>query len=125
VPHVPCRHKKAAKSQGRFLELNAGRIHTVNTDGSDRTTIVSDCHLPDGIAIDVDVGHIYWTNMGIPNLNDGSVERADLGRLFRANVEIPAGQTAATRSDIEIFFDKLPEPIDIEFDHKKPGHLLD
>jgi hypothetical protein len=78
VPHVPCRHKKAAKSQGRFLELNAGRIHTVNTDGSDRTTIVSDCHLPDGIAIDVDVGHIYWTNMGIPNLNDGSVERADL-----------------------------------------------
>jgi hypothetical protein len=21
-------------------------------------------------------GHIYWTNMGIPNLNDGSIERA-------------------------------------------------
>jgi hypothetical protein len=190
------------------LELNAGRIHTMNTDGSDRNTIVSDCHLPDGIVVDVAAGHIYWTNMGIPNLNDGSVERADLdgknrkiivakgdthtpkqiilhggklywcdregmrvmrcnldgskletlietgrgeadskdstrwcvgltidpkfghiywtqkgpdnaglGRLFRANVEIPAGQTAATRSDIEIFFDKLPEPIDIEFDH--------
>jgi hypothetical protein len=191
------------------LELNAGRIHTMNTDGSDRNTIVSDCHLPDGIVVDVAAGHIYWTNMGIPNLNDGSVERADLdgknrkiivakgdthtpkqiilhggklywcdregmrvmrcnldgskletlietgrgeadskdstrwcvgltidpkfehiywtqkgpdnaglGRLFRANVEIPAGQTAATRSDIEIFFDKLPEPIDIEFDHQ-------
>ena len=190
------------------LELNAGRIHTMNTDGSDRNTIVSDCHLPDGIVVDVAAGHIYWTNMGIPNLNDGSVERADLdgknrkiivakgdthtpkqiilhggklywcdregmrvmrcnldgskletlietgrgeadskdstrwcvgltidpkfghiywtqkgpdnaglGRLFRANVEIPAGQTAATRSDIEVFFDKLPEPIDIEFDH--------
>ncbi len=192
------------------LELNAGRIHTMNTDGSDRKTIVSDCHLPDGIVVDVDAGHIYWTNMGIPNLDDGSIERADLdgnnrkiilakgrthtpkqiildkkggklywcdregmrvmrcnldgskletlietgrgeaesrdqtrwcvgltidpelghiywtqkgpdnaglGRLLRANVEIPAGQTAATRSDIEIFFDKLPEPIDIELDH--------
>jgi DNA-binding beta-propeller fold protein YncE len=193
------------------LELNAGRIHSMNTDGSDRKTIVSDCHLPDGIVVDVEAGHIYWTNMGIPSLNDGSVERADidgknrrvivskgvthspkqiildkkggklywcdregmrvmrcnldgskletlietgrgeadqrdatrwcvgltidpkfrhiywtqkgpdnagLGRLFRANVEIPAGQTAATRSDIEIFFDHLPEPIDIELDYK-------
>src|SRR6202171_3628277 len=196
------------------LELNAGRIHSMNTDGSDRKTIVSDCHLPDGIVVDVEAGHIYWTNMGIPSLNDGSVERADidgknrktivaqgkthtpkqiildkkggklywcdregmrvmrcnldgskletlieagrgeadsrdqtrwcvgltidpklghiywtqkgpdnagLGRLFRANVEIPAGQTAATRSDIEIFYDGLPEPIDIELDHKKPA----
>ena len=192
------------------LELNAGCIHVMNPDGSEHKTIVRDCHLPDGIVVDVDAGHIYWTNMGVPNLNDGWIERADLdgknrkiivaqgkthtpkqiildkrdgklywcdregmramrcnrdgsqletlveaghgeadqhdqtrwcvglaidakhghiywtqkgpdnaglGRLFRANVEIPAGQTAATRSDIEIFFDKLPEPIDIEFDH--------
>jgi len=42
-------------------------------------------------------GHIYWTQKGPDN--------AGLGRIFRANVEIPAGQTAATRSDIEIFFD--------------------
>jgi hypothetical protein len=183
----------------------------MNTDGSNRKTIVSDCHLPDGIVVDVEAGHIYWTNMGIPSLNDGSVERADLdgknrkvivakgathspkqiildkkggklywcdregmrvmrcnldgsrletlietgrgeadqrdatrwcvglaidskfghiywtqkgpdnaglGRLFRANVEIPAGQTAATRSDVEIFYDGLPEPIDLELDHK-------
>jgi hypothetical protein len=193
------------------LELNAGRIHSMKTDGSDRNTIVSDCHLPDGIVVDAVAGHIYWTNMGIPSLNDGSIERADidgknrktivaqgathspkqiildkkggklywcdregmrvmrcnldgskletlieagrgeadsrdqtrwcvgltidpklghiywtqkgpdnagLGRLFRANVEIPAGQTAATRSDIEIFYDGLPEPIDIELDHR-------
>jgi hypothetical protein len=192
------------------LELSGGRIHSMNTDGTNRKTIVSDCHLPDGIVVDANAGHIYWTNMGIPNLNDGSIERADidgknrktivaqgdtrtpkqiildkkggklywcdregmrvmrcnldgsqletlieagrgevdrqdqtrwcvgltidpkfghiywsqkgpdnagLGRIFRANVEIPAGQTAATRSDIEIFFDGLPEPIDIEFDH--------
>ncbi len=193
------------------LELNAGRIHSMDTDGSDRKTIVSDCHLPDGIVVDAEAGHIYWTNMGIPYLNDGSIERADidgknrkvivpqgithtpkqiildkngaklywcdregmrvmranldgsqidtlieagrgdsdrrdqtrwcvgltidpkfghiywtqkgpdnagLGRIFRANLEIPASQTAAARSDIEIFFDGLPEPIDLELDHK-------
>jgi hypothetical protein len=194
------------------LELNAGCIHTMNVDGTDRKTIVSGCHLPDGIVVDVEAGHIYWTNMGIPSLDDGSIERADLdgknrkiilaqghthtpkqiildkkagklywcdregmrvmrcsldgsqlemlveagcgeadsrdptrwcvgltidpkrghiywtqkgpdnaglGRIFRANVEIPAGQTAANRSDIEIFYDGLPEPIDIELDHDK------
>src|ERR1700675_5204619 len=57
------------------LEINAGRIHSMNTDGSDKKTIVSDCHLPDGIVVDVEAGHLYWTNMGIPNLNDGSIER--------------------------------------------------
>src|SRR5712671_4380727 len=187
-----------------LLELSGDRIHSMNPDGSDRETIVTNCHLPDGIVVDAEAGHIYWTNMGIPSLDDGSIERADidgknrktivaqgkthtpkqiildkggklywcdregmrvmrcnldgsqletlieagrgeadsrdatrwcvgltidpkcghiywtqkgpdnagLGRIFRANVEIPAGQTAATRSDIEIFFDGLPEPID-------------
>ena len=33
-------------------------------DGSDRKVIVADCRMPDGIAIDVAAGHIYWTNMG-------------------------------------------------------------
>jgi hypothetical protein len=175
------------------LELNAGR-----------KTIVTDCYLPDGIVVDADAGHIYWTNMGIPNLNDGSIERADIDgksrktivaqggthtpkqiildkkggklywcdregmRVMRCNLDgsqletlieagrgeadrqdqtrwcvgltidpkfgkiywtqkgpdnaghgrIPAGQTAATRSDIETVFNGLPEPIDLELDHK-------
>ena len=74
------------------LELNAGRIHSMNTDGSDRKTIVTDCHLPDGIVVDVDAGHIYWTNMGIPNLNDGSIERADIDGKNR-RVIVPQGAT--------------------------------
>ena len=193
------------------LEINAGKIHVMNTDGSDRKTIVTGCHLPDGIVVDAEAGHIYWTNMGVPNLDDGSVERTDLdgknrkvivpvgnthtpkqiilekkagklywcdregmrvmrcsldgsrletlietgrgdadrrdptkwcvglsidqrhgkiywsqkgpdnagrGAIFRANLEIPAGQTPANRSDIEVFFGGLPEPIDLELDHK-------
>jgi DNA-binding beta-propeller fold protein YncE len=184
----------------------------MNTDGSDQKVIVADCQLPDGIVVDADAGHIYWTNMGSsPSTNDGSIERADIdgrnrraivpqgrtytpkqihldkkngklywcdregmrvmrsdldgsqietlvetgrgdidrrdqtrwcvgitidpqrkqiywtqkgpdngdqGRIFRAGVDIPKGETAATRSDIEIFFDHLPEPIDLELDLK-------
>src|ERR1700736_3980969 len=74
------------------LELNAGRIYCMNTDGSDRKTIVADCHWPDGIVVDVDAGHIYWTNMGVPNLDDGSIERADLDGKNR-RVIVPQGVT--------------------------------
>jgi len=200
-----------ATRSGRLflLELSADRIHSMNPDGSDRKTIVTDCRFPDGIAVDVAAGHIYWTNMGIPSLDDGSIERADLdggnrrvivpqgitytpkqmhldedsgrlywcdregmrvmranldgsrvetlvetgrgdkdsrdqtrwcvgittdpklgkiywtqkgpdnaglGRIFRANIEIPKGESPANRSDIEVLFDQLPEPIDLELD---------
>src|SRR6185295_5348446 len=60
------------------LELSGDRIHSMNIDGSDRKTIVTDCHLPDGIVVDAQARHIYWTNMGVPNLDDGSIERTDL-----------------------------------------------
>jgi sugar lactone lactonase YvrE len=193
------------------IELSGGRIHSMNTDGSNRKTIITDCRNPDGIVVDTEASHIYWTNMGIPSLNDGSIERVDFdgknrkvivspggtftpkqihldkkdrklywcdregmrvmrcnldgsqletlveagrgdterldqtrwcvgitidpkrkqiywtqkgpdnagkGRVFRANIEIPEGETAANRTDIEVFFDRLPEPIDLELDLK-------
>ena len=206
-----------AKGVGRlyFLEANAGVIHTANADGSDRKVIVSGARVPDGIVVDVEAGHIYWTNMGNPSKNDGSIERVDLdgqnrkkivpeggtftpkqlhlekksgklywcdregmrvmranldgsnietlvdtsnggarpgtdqrngtqlcvgitvdpdrgqfywtqkgpanagkGRIFRAKIDIPKGETAANRTDIETLFDGLPEPIDLELDLK-------
>jgi len=201
---------KGAVGRLFVLDLSGGRIFTVNPDGSEKKVIVTDCHLPDGIVVDVEGGHIYWTNMGIPSANDGSLERADLdgqnrktiiptgvthtpkqlhldkkngtlywsdregmrvmrsnldgsqietlvdtsqgdarpgrdatkwcvgitvdpkrgqiywtqkgpdnaglGKICRASVEIPNGESAANRSDIEVFFDKLPEPIDLELD---------
>src|SRR3954447_23260472 len=61
-----------------LLELSGDRIHAMNPDGSNRRTIVTGCHLPDGIVVDAEDGHIYWTNMGVPNLDDGSIERVDL-----------------------------------------------
>ena len=63
-----------------------------------------------GIAVDAGRGQIYWTQKGPDN--------AGLGRIFRANIEIPAGQSASNRTDIEVLFDGLPEPIDLELDLK-------
>jgi sugar lactone lactonase YvrE len=202
---------KAAVGRLFIIDLSGGRIFTVNPDGTDRKVIVGDCpRLPDGIVVDTETGRIYWTNMGIPSLNQGSIERADLdggnrntivpeggtftpkqlhldkengklywsdregmrvmrsnrdgsqietlvdtsegdarpgrdqskwcvgitvdpergqiywtqkgpdnaglGKIFRARIEIPKGENAGNRSDIEVFFDRLPEPIDLELD---------
>ena len=202
----------AKEMHGRlfFLEASVGRILSVNADGSGRKVILSGCRIPDGVVVHLEAGHIYWTNMGVPNRNDGSIERADLdgqnrvtiigkgktftpkqlhlekksgklywcdregmrvmrsnldgsdietlvdtssgearpgtdlikwcvgiavdpvrgkiywtqkgpdnagkGRIFRAKIEIPNDETPTKRTDIELLFDGLPEPIDLELD---------
>ena len=191
------------------LEMSGDRIHAMNPDGSDRKIIVTRCHVPDGIAVDAKAGYVYWTNMGVPDVDDGSIERADLdggnrrvivpqgvthspkqihldgdggklywcdregmrvmrasldgshvetlvetgrteadardqtrwcvgvtvdpklqklywsqkgaanagqGRILRANIDLPNGASPANRPDIEVLFDELPEPIDLELD---------
>jgi len=84
--------RKGAVGRLFVLELSGGRIHSMSPDGSDRKVIVTGCHLPDGIAVDAAAGHIYWTNMGVPNLDDGSIERADLDGKNR-RVIVPRGTT--------------------------------
>jgi hypothetical protein len=61
-----------------------------------------------GIAVDVAGGKFYWTQKG----ND----KAGQGRIFRANIELPRGRTPADRQDIELLYDNLPEPIDLDLD---------
>jgi hypothetical protein len=61
-----------------------------------------------GITIDPKLGKIYWTQKG--------ATKGGLGRICRANVKIPTGESPANRSDIEVLFDHLPEPIDLELD---------
>src|SRR3954466_8426428 len=74
------------------LEASGNRVLSVNSDGSGRKVIVTECRLPDGIAVDVEAGHIYWTNMGVPNRNDGSIERTDFDGRNRKTI-IPQGDT--------------------------------
>lgn len=59
-----------------------------------------------GVAVDEDNGHIYWSQKGSYAGGDG--------RIFRASLEIPAGETAEDRSDIETLWNGLPAPIDLE-----------
>jgi hypothetical protein len=88
----PTSSAKAATGRLFVLEINAGRIHAMKPDGSGKKTIVSNCHLPDGIVVDAEAKQIYWTNMGVPDLDDGSIERADFdGRNRR--VIVPQGVT--------------------------------
>jgi DNA-binding beta-propeller fold protein YncE len=203
--------EKATTARLFFLSLSSGQVFSANPDGSDLKVIVSEGRrLPDGVVVDAAAGHLYWTNMGNPAANDGSVERANLdgsnvthivppggtftpkqlqldeknrklywcdregmrvmranldgsnietlvdtsegdvrpgkdlrkwcvgivldveagklywtqkgpdkggkGRIFRANLEIPKGQTPASRKDIELLYENLPEPIDLELD---------
>src|SRR4029079_18177670 len=83
---------KGAVGRLFILDVSAGRIFTVNPDGSDKKVIVTGCHLPDGIVADVEAGHIYWTSMGNLKLNDGTIERADLDGENRKTI-IPSGGT--------------------------------
>ena len=83
---------KATVGRLFVLDLSGGRVFSLNTDGSNPKVIVTECRHPDGIVVDVGTKHIYWTNMGVPNLNDGSIERADLDGLNRKTI-IPEGGT--------------------------------
>ena len=193
-----------------FLDLRGGRVVSSAPDGSDLKVLVSGrTGIPDGIVVDADGGHIYWTIMGKPSADDGMIERVDLdgshlttivpaggtftpkqlkldsvhrklywsdregmrimrsnldgssietlvetgqgdedrrdaqhwcvgialdvaggkvywtqkggdnagvGSIRRANLEIPTGETPSHRSDIEVLFQRLPEPIDLDLD---------
>jgi hypothetical protein len=73
-------HTSGGKTISRlfFLEASEGRILSVNPDGSDKKVIVTGSGpIPDGIVVDVEAGHIYWTNMGIPNQSEGRSRREE------------------------------------------------
>jgi hypothetical protein len=61
-----------------------------------------------GITLDPEGRHIYWTQKGPDN--------GELGRIFRAGLDVPWGESPDERTDIELFYDRLPEPIDLELD---------
>src|SRR5215470_4571403 len=74
------------------LDLSGGRVFSINPDGSGAKTLVTGCRNPDGIVVDAQAGFIYWTNMGVPSRNDGSIERADLDGGNRRFI-VPEGGT--------------------------------
>jgi DNA-binding beta-propeller fold protein YncE len=109
------------KTNGKlyWCDREGMRVMRSNLDGSNIETLVETGHgdtdrkdarnWPVGIAIDVECGKMYWTQKGNDN--------AGQGRIFRANLEIPQSESPAKRTDIEVLFQNLPEPIDLELDH--------
>lgn len=61
-----------------------------------------------GVALDEANQQVYWSQKGSPEGGDG--------KILRAGMQIPVGQTAHNRTDIELVWEGLPAPIDLEFD---------
>ena len=85
-----------------FLDLSGGRILSANPDGSDLKTIINEGRkLPDGLVLDVAAGHIYWTNMGDPKKNDGSIMRSDLNGKNMITIVPPGGTFTPKQLQLE------------------------
>jgi hypothetical protein len=83
---------RATKARLFFLSASSGEVFSANPDGSDLKVIVSEGRrLPDGIVVDIAAGHLYWTNMGNPTANDGSIERSDLDGKNVIHIVSPGG----------------------------------
>lgn len=103
-----------------FCDREGLSVHRVNYDGSEHEVLVKNGNPKNeeekadqtkwcvGITLDTKKKQVYWTQKGF--------SKAGKGRIFRAPLDIPAGKNAENRDDIETVFEKLPEPIDLEFD---------
>jgi hypothetical protein len=94
--------------------MDGSNITTLVETGRGETDRLDETRHCVGIALDIKNQQVYWTQKG--------PKKAGRGRMFRAPMELPQGQDPASRKDIELLWDQLPEPIDLEFDHRN-GHL--
>jgi hypothetical protein len=94
--------------------LDGSELETLVTTGSgasDRRDLANWCV---GIALDLAGGYFYWSQKGGDNAGEGSLRRAHLA--------MPEGEASTDRTDIEVLFEGLPEPIDIDLDLEH-GHI--
>ena len=85
-----------------FLDVAGGRVLSANPDGSDLKTIVEEGRkLPDGLVVDSAAGHMYWTNMGNPKANDGSILRSDLDGKNITTIVPPGGTFTPKQLQLE------------------------
>ena len=98
-----------------FCDREGCSVHRCNVDGSEHEVLVQNpgsvgdlMHWCVGITVDLKTRKFYWTQKG--------PSKSNAGRIFRANIDFAAGENASNRSDIEVVFDKLPEPIDLEIE---------
>lgn len=103
-----------------FCDREGMRVMRCNLDGSELDVLVKTGDFENkedaedqtkwcvGISINKKEGKFYWTQKGL--------SKGNKGKILRANIEMPKGENASDRSDIEVLFRNLPEPIDLEVD---------
>ncbi|RFU32130.1 hypothetical protein B7463_g4213, partial [Scytalidium lignicola] len=70
-----------------------GSILSCNADGSHLQTIIKGIMTaPDGLAIDLEHNHIYFTNMAVPSTDSGFISRVDITGENLVNI-VPPGVT--------------------------------
>jgi hypothetical protein len=94
------------------------RVMSSRTDGADLTVHIQTGFTDEdsydrrrhcvGVAVDSEGGFLYWTQKGKPKGNEG--------RIFRAPLSVGPDMDPAHRTDIDVLFEGLPEPIDLEWD---------
>lgn len=99
-----------------FCDREGCRVGRVRTDGTGRADLVIRSGrggvLDQCVGVAVTAEHVYWTQKG--------PAKGGRGRIFRAGLDLPDGEDPATRSDIELLWDGLAEPIDL---HVEGDHL--
>jgi hypothetical protein len=88
--------------------VDGSNVETLVTTGTGATDRMDQSRWCVGMALDTAGGWFYWTQKGGDN--------AGVGSIRRAHIQMPAGQTSTNRTDIEVLFSGLPEPIDVELD---------
>src|SRR5215510_12956231 len=80
------------------LDVKNSSILSFDTEGNDLKTVIDKVGVPDGIAVDLTKGHIYFTNMGVYHegehfpKNDGAIERINFDGSNHTTI-IPKGAT--------------------------------
>jgi hypothetical protein len=70
--------------------LSSGKIYTASANGDNVRKLADNLPFPDGISISPSQGRMFWSNMGNPAANDGTIESAKLDGSDR-KVIVPAG----------------------------------
>ncbi|KAF4949072.1 hypothetical protein FGADI_9146 [Fusarium gaditjirri] len=106
-----------------FADREGMRIMRCNFDGSELQVLVQtgdwevDSQMLDptrwcvGVAVSPSAGKFYWTQKG--------PSKGGKGRILQANIDFQPGEDAESRTDIEVLFLGLPEPIDLEVDESE------